>query len=132
MQSVRRLYGLLFGLALLIGCQSKSGGTEIACGGSMNFACPADMYCQLTDNCGGIDRNGICRPRPIQCKAESKPVCGCDGSTYSSPCFAAAKGVSVKADRQCAQSAEIPAAEQDEMGEEEPLLPDEEPVAETK
>jgi len=105
-------------LFFALGCKSKSP-TEIICGGSMNFACPADMYCNSKENCGGIDQNGICVIRPTQCKAENQPVCGCDGQTYSSPCLAAAKGVSLKLPGTCVVAepvADEPVA--DESGEE--------------
>lgn len=92
---------VLLALFSVFGCNSKTSSNEIVCGGSMNFACPADMYCNSKENCGGIDRNGVCVVRPTQCKPDNQPVCGCDGQTYSSPCLAAAKGVSQKDIGEC-------------------------------
>ena len=87
----------------------------------MNFVCPADMYCNSKENCGGIDRNGVCAFRPTQCKSENQPICGCDGETYSNPCLAAAKGVSQKAVGEC--KVPVAAPDEEELEEE---MPDEE------
>jgi hypothetical protein len=92
-------------LILLAGCQ-PSQPTEILCGGAMNFACPPDMYCHLNEDCGGIDREGVCRPRPLKCKPEEKPVCGCDDESYQNACFAAAKGVTPKSEGRCSAEPE--------------------------
>jgi hypothetical protein len=110
---------LILAVSVSFGCTSKSS-TEIACGGSMNFACPADMYCNMKEDCGGIDRNGVCTFRPTQCKSESNPICGCDGETYSNPCLAAAKGVSQKELGECKAPpvVEPEPEEEDEMLEE--------------
>ena len=87
----------------------------------MNFVCPADMYCNSKVDCGGIDRNGVCSLRPTQCKAESQPICGCDGQTYSNPCLAAAKGVSLKAVGECKVAIPIEEELEEEMPDEESL-----------
>jgi len=100
-----------------ISCKSSS--SEILCGGAMNFVCPSDMYCHLKAGCGGIDAEGVCKTRPLQCKAEKKTVCGCDGETYSSECFAAAKGVTSKSIGACVVS--MPTVAPTEAGVEEDL-----------
>lgn len=99
-------------IALVLGCNSKSAPSEIVCGGPMNFVCPADMYCNSKENCGGIDGNGVCTIRPTQCRPDNQPVCGCDGQTYSSPCLAAAKGVSQKEVGECKSPIEIDNSEE--------------------
>lgn len=66
------------------------------CGGLSNFRCPNWAYCDLGAECGGLDREGVCAPRPRECPNETRNVCGCDEKTYSSPCYAAASGVTVK------------------------------------
>jgi hypothetical protein len=117
----RKLFYLLLLSAFVLGCNSKSNSNEIVCGGSMNFACPADMYCNSKENCGGIDRNGVCTVRPTQCKIDNQPVCGCDGQTYSSPCLAAAKGVSQKSIGECSVPIAVEADSAEEMSAEENL-----------
>ncbi len=98
---MRCLLLTLIALFAAAGCKPKA--SEIRCGGPMNFRCPSDMYCEMTNNCGGLDQEGICRSRPIQCKGEDKPVCGCDGQSYANSCFAAAKGVSIRSSGKCAE-----------------------------
>lgn len=89
----------------------------------MNFACPADMYCEMKDGCGGIDLNGTCKFRPTQCKSDAMPVCGCDGVTYSNACLASAKGVSQKSAGEC-----LPPAPIVEQADEEDEIPSDESI----
>jgi hypothetical protein len=73
------------------------------CGGIAALTCPKDQYCNfpLATNCGATDQSGTCAPKPQACTAIYKPVCGCDGTTYSSDCVAASVGISVKAQGAC-------------------------------
>ncbi len=63
-----------------------------------NTMCAADQYCYY-EGCGA--NSGLCADRPNACEEVWKPVCGCDGRTYSNECFAAMYGVSVDYDGEC-------------------------------
>lgn len=86
---------LFFVLALSALCCNRSSGTILECGGGGEFACPAGMYCQLAEECGGVDEKGVCKPVPADCSTEESLVCGCNHRTYSNECMANAAKVSV-------------------------------------
>lgn len=67
-----------------------------------NGSCPDGQYCQKAPGkCGGPGR---CVARPEVCTDIYEPVCGCDATTYSSPCVAAAQGVSIDYAGECRQN----------------------------
>ncbi len=74
-----------------------------ACGVRGGIQCKAGEYCSfpLAAQCGAADGPGACAPRPDACIEIFKPVCGCDGRTYSNSCMAANAGVSVARDGSC-------------------------------
>ena len=85
-----------------IACNSKGNGQVILeCGGAAKFACPSGTYCELGESCGGIDKLGICRQIPQNCPDARQTVCGCDGKTHTSRCYANASGVSVNYEGAC-------------------------------
>ncbi len=73
------------------------------CGGRGGASCNADEYCAFgpAAGCGRWDAQGTCTHRPEACTALYRPVCGCDGQTYSNSCSAANRGVSVETDGAC-------------------------------
>jgi len=90
------------------GCGCVKNGTEGApCGGIMARQCEDGFFCAFdaATQCGSGDQMGTCARRPDACILLYMPVCGCDGSTYSNSCSAAAAGVSVLHDGECVDTA---------------------------
>jgi hypothetical protein len=62
--------------------------------------CPAGHFCWRPDGvCSGVW--GGCVPTPQTCPPDVSVVCGCDGYTYASLCFANQARVSVMHDGGC-------------------------------
>ncbi|MBX7195859.1 MAG: hypothetical protein K1X94_27640 [Sandaracinaceae bacterium] len=76
------------------------------CGSRGLGPCQADEYCAFGADamCGRADHPGVCTRRPEACITLYRPVCGCDGATYSNACAAASAGVSVETEGECAGS----------------------------
>ncbi len=53
-----------------------------------------ENYCKVPE--GACVGAGVCSLRPDYCLAVWDPVCGCNGTTYSNRCYAAAAGVNVR------------------------------------
>ena len=64
-----------------------------------NEICVLDADCVGLEFCargpGVCSGQGTCTVRPELCIQVHKPVCGCDGTTYSNSCYAASAGVDV-------------------------------------
>ncbi len=64
-----------------------------------NGQCKGKQYCaKAVGDCKG---KGNCTAKPDVCPEIFKPVCGCNGKTYSNECFAAAAGVNVASEGAC-------------------------------
>ncbi|HEU4532634.1 MAG TPA: Kazal-type serine protease inhibitor family protein [Polyangiaceae bacterium] len=77
--------------------------TAQRCGTRGAAACPDGFFCGWPEGarCGATDRGGVCLERPNICTKDYRPVCGCDGKTYSNACAANAQTVSVDRSGPC-------------------------------
>lgn len=72
------------------------------CGGLAGLACPEGRFCEFEGaTCGAGDQTGTCLVPPEVCTFDYKPVCGCDGTTYSNDCARRAAGTSKLHDGAC-------------------------------
>ena len=87
-------------------CSADAAFSQGICSGLLGETCSAGEYCYFAPEaqCGAADQTGTCEPTPEVCVEQYDPVCGCDGQTYSSVCYAAMAGVSVARPGECSAS----------------------------
>jgi len=72
------------------------------CGGFAGIKCDRGLWCQLnTGQCRFGDASGTCARVPRFCPLIFRPVCGCDGKTYSNDCVRQRHRVSKAHDGKC-------------------------------
>ena len=71
------------------------------CGGSAGQSCAASQFCAYEGWDCRLTNGAVCKPRPVSCAAIERPVCGCDGNTYSNSCEAARSGVGFQYEGKC-------------------------------
>jgi hypothetical protein len=90
-------------------CTRKSAGVSRAFEGECPTSCQTNADCVSEEYCKKDSCNesaGTCTIKPDVCPKLFSPVCGCDGSTYSSECYANMSGENMAFDEACEESSQ--------------------------
>lgn len=96
------------------------------CGGIAGIRCAEGLFCDMTEKdgltCNTPDRSGTCAVKPEVCTFDFRPVCGCDGKTYSNDCARRAAGVARSKEGSCEdKTGGVPAPEPKPAGQRIPI-----------